>query len=91
MVILQNANNFSNIDLPYLLFYKLFYRYIKDYNKNLNYLFYDMKLGYSYLLNIKQYNIKEYMPILSSFMNMIVKNKNVSKEFKEFLFIKIIY
>ena len=112
MVILQIANNFSNIDLPgylynlrinsmsrgnngikhdiivsinYLLFYKLFYRYIKDYNKDLNYLFYDMKLGYSYLLNIKEYKLNEYLPIFSSFINMIVKNKNISREFKEFL------
>ena len=115
ILVFQNANNFSNIDLPgylyilrinsmsrgnngiqhdiivsinYLLFYKLFYRYIKEFNKDFNYLFYDMKLGYSYLLKIKEYKLNEYIPILISFISMIANNKNISREFKIFVLIK---
>ena len=113
MINFQNANNFSNIDLPgylynirknsmsrenngiqhdiivsinYLLFYKLFYRYIKDFKKDLNFLFYDMKLCYNYLLNIKKYKINEYIPIINTFIDLVSKSNNISIEFKEFLF-----
>ena len=113
IMIFQNANNYSNINLPgylynlrtnsmsrgnngrkhemivsinYLLYYKFFYRYIIDYKKDLNYLFYDMKLSDPFLLKIKDYKLEKYFPILNSFIYRITKNENVSKEFKDFLY-----
>ena len=112
MVILQIANNFSNIDLPgylynlrinsmsrgnngikhdiivsinYLLFYKLFYRYIKDYKKDLNFLYYDIKFLSEYLLKIKKLNVLEYIPIIKDFFICLINEENISKEFKRYI------
>lgn len=72
------------VSINYLLFYKFFYRYIIDYNKDFNYLFYDMESSDSFLLKIKDYRLKNYLPILYSFIYGITKNRNISKEFKKF-------
>ena len=39
----------------YLLYFKLFNKYIKDFRKDLNYLYYDMKIFSSYLINFKKF------------------------------------
>ena len=72
------------VSINYLLFYKFFYRYIIDFQKDLNYLFYDMKSSDSFLLKIKDYKLENYIPILNSFIYEIIKNENASKDFKEF-------
>ena len=72
------------VSINYLLFYKFFYRYIIDYKKDFNYLFYDMESSDSFLLKIKDYRLKNYFPILYSFIYGITKNRNISKEFKKF-------
>ena len=38
------------ISYNYLLYFKLFYKYIKDFKKDINFLFYDLKVGYFYIL-----------------------------------------
>lgn len=73
------------VSINYLLYYKLFYRYLQEFKKELNYLFYDMKICYHYLLNIKNYNNNQYLPKLNSFLCEIIKNGNITIEFKEFL------
>ena len=75
----------SIVSINYLLYTKFFYRYINDFKKDLNYLFYDMKITYPFLLNIKNYKINNYLSILNSFLREIINNKNISTEFKEFL------
>ena len=37
----------------YLLFFKLFFKYIKDFKKDINFLFYDLKIGSFYILKFK--------------------------------------
>jgi hypothetical protein len=74
------------VSINYLLFYKLFYRYIIDYKKNLNFLYQDMKTTYLVLMAIKDNKVKEYYPILNSFLYEIAKNEKSSYKFKIFLY-----
>ena len=73
------------ISINYLLYYKLFYRYLQHFKKDLNYLFYDMKMFYYYLLTIKNYKNNQYLPKFNSFLCEIIKHENITIEFKEFL------
>ena len=72
------------VSINYLLYYKLFYRYIKDFNKNLDYLYYDIFTFSSYLLNLKKLNISEYIFDSLKFFNKIINDKNISNNFKNF-------
>ena len=74
------------VSINYLLFYKFFYRYIIDYKKDLNYLFYDMKSSDTFLFKIKDYKLENYIYILNSFIYGIIKNGKTTKEFKKFLY-----
>ena len=93
---MSNGNNgFEHnkiVSINYLFFYQFFYRYILDFKKDLNYLYYDLRYSYSYryLLKFKKYKIKEKMPILNSFLNEVAKNDNTSYQFKIYLY-KILY
>ena len=78
------------VSINYLLFYKFFYRYIIDYKKDLNYLFYDMKSSDSFLFKIKDYKLENYISIFNSFIYGIINNENTSKEFKKFLYNEMI-
>ena len=73
------------ISTNFILYYKLFYRYIKDFQKDINFLYYDMKTFSIYLLKIKEYNISIYNSNLISLIKDIKNYKNISKEFKNFL------
>ena len=66
-----------------LFFYKLFYRYIKDFKKDLNYLYYDLKVFDYYLKYIKKYSSHsiEKAPVINFYKN-ILKEKNISSYFK---------
>ena len=68
----------------YLLFYKLFYRYIKNFKKDFNYLYFDLKAFYYYLLKFKKFKALEYYPKISAFFNRL-KKENISKSFKMFI------
>jgi hypothetical protein len=54
-------NHLKIICINYLLYFKLFYRYIIDFNKDLNYLYYDLKAFSIYILRLKDFKIKEYI------------------------------
>ena len=71
------------ISYNFLLFYKFFYKYLKDFKKDLNYLFKDLKLTYSYILNIQNLNGRNYISKAIEFFIQII-NDDVSFEFKNF-------
>ena len=80
-----NANKKNDIIISYnfLLFYQFFYKYIKDFNKDLNYLFNDLKLTYFYILRIQDFNGSNYISRAIDFFNQII-NDDISLEFKNF-------
>ena len=65
----------SIVSINYLLYYKLFYRYIKDFKKDLNLLYYELKQSSFYLKNIKKFKLTKYIPILINFYNNIINIK----------------
>ena len=73
------------VSYNYLLYFKLFYKYIKDFKKNLNFLFYDLKISYNYILKIKELNGTKYFPIALDFFTEIIQNNNISNEFLFFI------
>ena len=87
-------NSMSRIDIEnkhdiivcynYLLFFEFLYDYIKDFKKNLNFLFYDLKVSYLYLLKFKEFNKTEYVRNSINFLNEINKN-DISLDFKKFI------
>ena len=71
--------------INYLLYLKLFYKYIQDYNKNINFLFYEMNNLNEFILELKEGKMIHYKQIQVSLMQQILKEKNISIYFKSFL------
>ena len=84
-------NNMTNVILGYnyMLYFQLFYKYLKHFKKNLNFLFYELKLFYELILILKKYEAKNYLSEAIIFFQQILKNK-ISIKFK-ILIKEIIY
>ena len=72
-------------------FYQLFYRYIKYFKKDINYLFFDIKAFDYYFNYINEYNSHSYeKKEILNFYKSLLKETNISNEFrlyiKKFLF-----
>lgn len=78
-------NHLKIVCMNYLLYFRLLYRYIKDFNKDLNYFYYDFVSFSPYLFTIKELNISEYIPKAKEFVNNIIINKNIPKKFNSFI------
>ena len=71
--------------INYLLYFKLFYKYIQDYNKDLNFLFYEMNSLNKFILELKESKMILYKKIQLGLINQILKEKNLSIDFKSYL------
>ena len=71
--------------INHVFYFKLFYKYIKHFNKDRNYLFYEMKDLNHYILYIKEYNITKYIPIEKKFIKEVISDPYSSKDFKYYL------
>ena len=72
------------ISYNYLLYFKFFYKYIKDFSKDFNIFFYDLKISYFYLLKFKELNETKYRKNTIKFFNAIIK-EDISFDFKKFI------
>ena len=92
----QYANNFSNINLPgylyikrknrsYVHFFKIFYKYIKDYNKDRNILYYEMLNLEQFLYKLKEYNMSKFVSIQVDLIKKIQKDSLISTGFFDYL------
>ena len=77
--------------INHFFYFKIFYRYIKDYHKDRNYLFYEMKDLNHYILYIKDLNITNYIPLEIEYINDLMNDKYCSNEFKNYLNELLIY
>jgi glycosyltransferase involved in cell wall biosynthesis len=82
---LKDNNHFKIVCINYLLYFRLLYRYIKDFNKDLNYFYYDLMPFSSYIKGLKEFNITEYIPKAKEFLNNIIINKKISCELNKFI------
>lgn len=71
--------------INHFFYFKIFYKYLKEYKKDRNYLFYEMKNLKHYILNIKDLNITKYIPMQIKFIKEIKGDKYTPFGFKLFL------
>lgn len=79
----MDIKNSQNI----VFFYQLFYQYIKDFNKNINYLFYDLKKFDYYFEYLKFSNSSDAskIKILNLYNDILKENNNISNEIKNYV------
>lgn len=76
--------------ISFFLYYLIFHRYIKEFDKDRNYLYYDLKEYGEYILNLTKYNNTEYyIKKVKIMLNDILNDNNATLEFKNY--IKIFY
>ena len=86
---MSHSNKGKEVDIKMsfniLYFYKLFYKYVKHFNKDFNYLYFDLKAFDYYLDYIKKYNCSysNKKPIIK-FYKKIYREKNISREFRQY-------
>ena len=69
----------------YIFYFKIFYKYIKDFEKDINILYYEMKDLEHFVKKIKDYNMTKYIGIQRNFIKKILKENILSVEFKSYL------
>ena len=73
--------------ISFFLFYHLLYKYIKEFDKDRNYLYYELRLFGSIILKLKKYdNTKYYLNMAKIMINDIINNNKTSKEFKNYVY-----
>lgn len=68
----------------FLLYFKFLLKYVRKFNKDINFFLYDFKKFSIYLLKLKDANATEYIPSVRAFFKTILK-KNISEQFKKFV------
>ena len=76
--------------INHLLYFKIFYKYINDYNKNRNFLYYEMRNLNRFLMSIKECDNKS-IKMQIDFIETIMKDELISSEFKNYLHLLLIY
>ena len=72
--------------ISFFLFYNLLYRQIKDFDKDRNYLYYDLRLFGYMILKLKKYDkTKYYLNMAKIMINDIINDNKTSKEFKDYI------
>ena len=69
----------------YFDYFELFYKYVKDYNKDRNILFYEMKNLQRFILNIKRNNITKYIKFQLNLIKNILSENTLSTDFETYL------
>ena len=72
-------------NISFYYFFKLLYRLIKEYKKDRNFLYYELKHWEKRVKEFKTLNIIKYLSKLKSFFIEIKNDKNISKNFKKFI------
>ncbi len=70
--------------INHYLYFTTFYKYIKEFNKDRNFLFYELMDLKHYILFIKECELLDYIPKAIDFFNKIIEDKNASLQFKNF-------
>ena len=71
--------------LNYLFYIELFYKYIKDFHKDINFLFKEMKGLKDFILKIKDNNMTQYIQIQIKIIELILSEKNLLTDFEKYL------
>ena len=77
--------------MNYIYFFKIFYKFIKYFNKDINFLYYEMKHLNHYFLKIKDYNMTDLIEMQTDLIKQILKDENISDDFNDYLRNILIY
>ena len=80
-----NKRDFILESISFYLYFKLLFKYIKDYNKDINYLYYELKYCGIFMMNLKKYNIKEYIQKIKKLFYEILNDKRASIKLKNLI------
>ena len=69
----------------FICYFQKFFKYIKDYKKDINILYNEMKNLNRQLLIIKRNNLTESKSVLLDLLNNILNEKNISIQFQIYL------
>ena len=69
----------------FICYFQKFFKYIKDYKKDINILYNEMKNLNRQLLIIKRKNLTESKSVLLDLLNNILNEKNISIQFQIYL------
>ena len=82
----NNEDLLRKKSISFYLFYQLFYRLIKDFDKDRNILYYELQLFENYLLNLGKYNNTKYFVNKTKILiNEIINDNKTSQEFKNYI------
>ena len=70
--------------INYFLYFQILYKYIKEFKKCRNFLYFEMEDFKQYILDIKNYNVKKYIPQVINYLNEIINDKYVSYFFRNY-------
>jgi hypothetical protein len=83
---LNNEDLLRKKSISFYLFYQLFYRLIKEFDKDRNYLYYDLQLFGNYLLFLgKLNNTKYFLKKTKNMLNDIINDNKTTQEFKNYI------
>ena len=71
--------------INYYTYFKMFYKYLRDYNKDINFMFYEMKSLQGQILGIINYNLTSYIPMQLNLIERITQENVLSDEFESYL------
>ena len=71
--------------LNYLFYIRLFYRYIKDFHKDINVLFNEIKSLKEFMLEIKDKNMAKYKQIQIKLIELLLRENNLLSDFEKYL------
>ena len=82
----EDSNSLIQKSISFFLYYFIFHRYIKEFDKDRNYLYYDLKEYGEYILNLTKYNNTEYyLKKVKIMLNDILNDNNATLEFKNYI------
>ena len=71
--------------INYYTYFKMLYKYLKDYNKDIHFMFYEMKSLQGQIFGIKNYNLTSYISMQLNLIESIIQENALSDEFKTYL------
>jgi glycosyltransferase involved in cell wall biosynthesis len=80
----ENKKKLIIVSISFFLYLKLFFKYIKEFDKDINYFYYELEDLSFFLMNFKLYNIKEYLNKTINWLNIIISYNKSTEKIKNF-------
>ena len=78
-------NHIIRKSVSFFLYFNCLYRYIKEFNKDRNYLYNELQLFGFEIIKLKEYNIKNYLHNATEMFKEIINDNKTSNIFKHYI------